>query len=67
MKLVAIGPVVSEEKSFEIVDRRMDGRRTCYSYLLAHLSRRLTGQLNIVLGRYPRYNGTLNPHSPYGY
>ena len=27
--LVAIGPVVSEEKSFEIVDgRRMDGRRT---------------------------------------
>ena len=28
MKLVAIGPVVSEEKSFEIVDGRTDGRRT---------------------------------------
>ena len=26
MKLVAIGPVVSEEKSFEIVDRTTDGR-----------------------------------------
>ena len=25
--LVAIGPVVSEEKSFEIVDGRTDGRR----------------------------------------
>ena len=29
MNLVEIGPVVSEEKSFEIVDgRRTDGRRT---------------------------------------
>ena len=29
MNLVAIGPVVSEEKSFEIVDgRTTDGRRT---------------------------------------
>ena len=29
MKLVAIGPVVSEEKSFEIVDgRQTDGRRS---------------------------------------
>ena len=27
-KLIAIGPVVSEEKSFEIVDGRTDGRRT---------------------------------------
>ena len=26
--LVAIGPVVSQEKSFEIVDARTDGRRT---------------------------------------
>ena len=69
--LVAIGPVVSEEKSFEIVDgRRTDGRRTtdngaCLYYKLPRSLRLRWAKKGVCYRKWHCYSQTVSKHIPH--